>query len=181
MILYYSHNPYIFKDRNHYNSMERGKKTSFILRQFRKKSKRVVNKDLFTEFFYLNKSRKVIEFLNDSTGNLHVETFFKQFLPSEFRDFANVKILNDAEEEITTWYYDEENLVLTVNVNWGFKKQDISVDINIENFLITVISEDGKILRNIDYTLFNDYLISFLSIQSRNLAKAFDLVSGKKR
>lgn len=160
--------------------MERGKKTSFILRQFRRKSKRVVNKDLFTEFFYLNRTRRVIEFLTDYNKSLHVENFFKEFLPAEFRDFVKLKVLNDAEEEISTWYYDEENLVIVINVNWGFKKQEISVDLNIENFVVTSINEDGKILRDVDYTLFNDYLISFLSIQARTLATSFEIISAKK-
>jgi len=79
--------------------MERGKKTSFILRQFKKKSKRIVNKDIFTEFFYINRERRIVEFLlNDE--NLVIETFFKEFLPSEFRDFVSIKALNDVEEEI---------------------------------------------------------------------------------
>jgi hypothetical protein len=160
--------------------MERGKKTSFILRQFRRKSKRVVNKDLFTEFFYLNRSRRVIEFLSDYNKCLHIENFFKEFLPNEFKDFVKLKILNDSEEQINTWYYDEENLVIVVSVNWGFKKQEISIDLNIENFVVTSINEDGKIIRDVDYTLFNDYLISFLSIQSRTLAQSFEIISAKK-
>ncbi|NCC71037.1 hypothetical protein EOM09_05640, partial [bacterium] len=147
--------------------MERGKKTSFILRQFKKKSKRFVKKDFFTEFFYLNKSRRAIEFLENSDGKFIMEHFLKEFLPNDFRDFISLKILNDAEEEIKTWYFDEENLCLVLNVNWGFKKQEISIDLDIENFMVSVIDEEENILRSIDYTLFNDYLISFLTIQTR--------------
>ena len=159
--------------------MERGKKTSFILRQFRRKNKRIVNKDLFTEFFYLNKERRVIEFLHQDE-QLVFEDFFKQFLPEEFREFISVKIFNDMEEDIKTWYYDSENLVIIVNVNWGFKKQEISVDINIENFIITVVDEKGLILRNVDYVMLNDYLISFATLQARNLAESFEKISMKK-
>ena len=39
--------------------MERGKTTSFILKQFKRKTKRVLKKDEFSEFFYFNKDRKV--------------------------------------------------------------------------------------------------------------------------
>lgn len=160
--------------------MERGKKTSFILRQFKKKSKRIVNKDIFTEFFYINRERRVVEFLlNDET--LVIETFFKEFLPAEFRDFASIKVLNDVEEEIKTWYYDNETLVLVIEVNWGFKKQEMSVDIDIENFVVTVIDENGIITRDIDYFLLNDYVISFLTLQARSLAEAFDVLSNKKK
>lgn len=159
--------------------MERGKKTSFILRQFKKKSKRIVNKDIFTEFFYINRERRIVEFLlNDE--NLVIETFFKEFLPSEFRDFVSIKALNDVEEEIKIWYYDNETLVLVIEVNWGFKKQEMSVDIDIENFVVTVIDENGQMTRDIDYTLLNDYVISFLTIQARTLAEAFDVLSKKK-
>ncbi len=160
--------------------MERGKKTGFILRQFRRKSKRIVNKDFFTEFFYLNKQRRVIEFLFDENKTLCVESFFKEFLPVEFREFISIKVMNDVEEEVKTWYFDEENITLVVSVNWGFKKQEISVDLNVENFTVTVIDEDGKILRDVDYTLFNDYIISFLTIQARSLAQVFDTISRKK-
>ena len=97
--------------------MERGKSTNFILRQFRRKSKRVVHKDLFTEFFYLNKGRRVIEFLKNEDKILSIESFFKEFMPQEFKDFVSVKILNDAEEEITSWYYDEENLTIVIKIN----------------------------------------------------------------
>ena len=158
--------------------MERGKKTSFILKQFRKKSKRIVNKDYFTEFFYLNKDRKVIEFLS-SNEILCMETFFKEFIPAEFRDFISFKILNDNEEKIKNWYYDEENLVFVIKVNWGFKKQEISIDLNIENFTVSVISEEGIAIQEVDYTLFNDYLISFLTIQARTLAETFEKLSKK--
>ncbi len=71
--------------------MERGKSTSFILRQFRKKSKRIVHKDLFTEFFYLNRSRRVIEFLETNKKVLALELFFKEFIPNEFKDFISIK------------------------------------------------------------------------------------------
>jgi len=152
--------------------MERGKKTNFILRQFKRKSKKLIKKDFFTEFFYLNRERHVVEFLPQNEI-LTVEYFFKEFLPVEFRDFVEIKILNDQEEEIKTWYFDNENLVLLVRVNWGFKKQEISVDIGIENFIVTAIDENNKVLRDVDYVLLNDYFISFLTIQARTLAQTY--------
>jgi len=158
--------------------MERGKKTGIILRQFRKKNKRAINKDLFTEFFYLNKERRVVEFLlNDSS--IVLEDFFKKFLPSEFREFVKVKVLNDVEEEIRTWYIEEENLVLIIEINWGSKKQEISIELNIENFMITAISEKGQVIREVDYVMLNDYIISFLTRQARNLAETFDVLIKK--
>jgi hypothetical protein len=160
--------------------MERGKSTDFILKQFRKKSKRLVNKDLFTEFFYLNRERSVIEFLTNG-GDLLVNQFFKEFLPSEFRSFASVKIHNDSEEEVKTWYYEEENLILIIDVNWGFKKQEISIEIDIEQFEISVIDEHGEMIKSIDYILLNDYLISFLTLQARNLSQTFEILQNRKK
>ncbi len=159
--------------------MERGEKTSFILRQFRKKSKRVINKDYFTEFFYLNRDRRVVEFLKQE-DKLVINEFFKQFLPEEFRNFVEVRVLNDIEEEINTWFYEQETLVLLLKVNWGFKKQEISIDINIENFMITIIDENEQLIREIDYTLLNDHIISFLTLQARNLAQIFEKIAAKK-
>ncbi|MCA9495601.1 MAG: hypothetical protein KC589_01550 [Nanoarchaeota archaeon] len=156
--------------------MERGKTTSFILKQFKRKTKRVLKKDEFSEFFYFNKDRKVIEFLSHD-DTLSIENFFKAFLPVEFRDFVSVKIMNDHEEKISTWYYNDEDLVVILSVNWGVRKQEISVDVSIDNFVVTSIGEDGTVARDIDYILFNDYIISFFTIQARNLAKTFEKIS----
>lgn len=153
--------------------MERGKKTGFILRQFRRKSKRIVNKDLFTEFFYLNKNRRIIEFLSQDE-TLVYEEFFKQFVPDEMKGFIKVRILNDLEDEINIWYYDAENLTIVIDINWGFKKQEISIDVNIENFCVSAIDQQGVIVREVDYTMLNDYLISFATIQARNISETFE-------
>ena len=123
--------------------MERNEKTQSILRQFKKKSKRVVNNNIFTEFFYLNKDRRVIEFLAQDEDTLLIENFLKHFLPKDFRDFIKLKVLNDFEEETRIWYYDSENLVLVIEVNWGFKKQEISLAIAIDNLNIIVKAERG--------------------------------------
>lgn len=159
--------------------MERGKSTDFILKQFKKKSKRVVKKDLFTEFFYLNRERRVIEFLKHG-NDLAMDIFFKEFIPAEFRQFVQVKVYNDMEEQIKTWFYDEENLVIVLEVNWGSKKQEISVDIDIENFAISIIDQNQHLTRSVDYVMFNDYLISFLTLQARNLAETFDVLAQRR-
>jgi len=157
--------------------MQRGKKTNFILRQFKRKSKKIVNKDYFTEFFYHNKEREIIEFLKDSNGNFIMDSFFKKFIPDEFKEFINVKVYNMNEEEIKLWYYTQEDLVFVINVNWGIKKQEISIEIDIENFEITIIDDKENVSKKIDYVMFNDYLISFLTLQARNLAEAFNKIT----
>lgn len=160
--------------------MERGNNTNFILKQFKKKSKKAINRDFFTEFFYLNKSRSVIEILkNEVNESFPMETFFKEFIPVEFRDFVYLKILNEKEEEIKTWYFDSENLILAIGINWGFKKEEMFVEISIENFEITKIYDKDIISKEIDYTMLNDYFISFLTIQARKLAKKFKKLSSK--
>lgn len=156
--------------------MERSERTNSILRQFRKKSKRVINKDLYTEFFYLNKNRRAIEFLV-LDKELMLEGFLKKFLPNEFKDFVSLKLLNDSEEEIKVWFYDTENLVIVIEVNWGFKKQEISIDLDIENFSITVVDDNENATKDIDYILFNEYLISFLTTQAQSLAQSFEKLS----
>ena len=160
--------------------MERGKRTDFILKQFRRKSKRIVHKDFFTEFFYLNRERRVVEFLTQD-HELTMEHFFKQFLPEEFRAFVQLKILNDVEEEVKTWYYENENLALVILVNWGFKKQEISIDVSIDNFIVTALDEKGQNVRQVDYVLLNDYLISFLTLQARHLSETFENLAAKQR
>ena len=157
--------------------MQRGKKTNFILRQFKRKSKKIVNKDYFTEFFYHNKEREIIEFLKDSNEKLIINTFFKKFIPDEFKEFVNIKIYNMNEEEVRLWYYSQEDLILVINVNWGIKKQEISIGIDIENFEITIIDDKENVSKKIDYLMFNDYIISFLTIQARNLAETFKKIT----
>ncbi|MFW6285576.1 MAG: hypothetical protein ACOC16_00225 [Nanoarchaeota archaeon] len=161
--------------------MERTDKTNSILRQFKKKSKRVINKDFFTEFFYLNRHRRAIEFLFNQ-DELILEEFLKKFLPLEFQDFVELKLLNDSEEEIRTWYYDNENLVLVLKINWGFRKEEISIDVDIENFCVTSINEEGFVFKQIDYYLLNEFIISFITNQANNLSKTFEnIVDNKKK
>jgi hypothetical protein len=160
--------------------MERGKKTSFILRQFKRKVKKVVYKDYFTELFYLNKNRGVIEFLLNDNEELVIDVFFKEFIPTEFREFVQIKLMNIAEEEIRTWYYNDENLVLVVSVNWGIKKEEISIELDITNFVELHIDNLGVVKKEINYTLLNDYLISFLTLKARELAKKFEKISSSK-
>ena len=159
--------------------MERGKSTDFILKQFKRKSKRAVRKDLFTEFFYLNRERRVIEFLKDK-DRLSIEVFFKEFLPKDFRDFVSLKVYNDVEEEIRTWYYDEENIIIVIDVNWGTKKQRISSEIDIDTFTMTVVDHRDSITRSVDYVLLNDHLISFLTSQARALAETYEVLAKRR-
>ena len=158
--------------------MNRSEKTEYILKQFKKRNKKLVNKDLITEFFYLNRSRKAIEFL-ESNGTLIIEDFLKKFLPREFQEFVGIAILSEEEEDIKTWYYNEEGLIIVLRVNWGFKKQEISFDINIENFIVTII--DDTITRTVDYSMFNDYLISLMIRQARSLSEIYTNMLSKRR
>ena len=159
--------------------MERGKTTSFILRQFKRKSKRILSKDSYTELFLVNKERDVVEFLTQD-DNLIVNLFFKEFLPNELKDFVEVKIHNEDEQPIKTWYYNDENLVLIISINWGKKQHEISLDIDIENFAVTFIDENKKSVIKLDYNLLSDHIISFLTIQVRKLAKEFKLITKEK-
>lgn len=160
--------------------MERNDKTTSILRQFRKKSKRIVNKDFFTEFFYLNRNRRAIEFLYDDE-QLILEDFFKKFLPSDFREFVELKILNDSEEEIRTWFYENENMVLLIKINWGFRKEEISIDVDMDNFSVTSIDDKGLVIKQIDYYLVNDFLISFVTNQANALSETFTKLTAKSQ
>ena len=160
--------------------MIRGNETNAILRQFKKKSKKIVNKDIFTEFFYFNKNRRVVEFLRGDDDLLMLNIFFKKLLPSEFREFVELKMLNSSEEVINTWYYDNEDAVIVLKINWGFKKQEISCDIDIDNFNITVLGDNGELVVDVDCELLNEFIISFLTIQARNLSESFSILTSKK-
>ena len=161
--------------------MEREKRTKFILKQFKKKTKRLLQRNNYTEFFFINKERKVIEFLTRDS-QLTLELFFKEFLPREFREFVTIRIFNEVEEEIKTWYYKEEDIVLVFEINWGSKFQEISTHISIEPFIHMVLTQSNTIiLREINYELFNEYVISILMYQAKNLSKIFETINFKKK
>ncbi|MFW5704290.1 MAG: hypothetical protein ACOCXG_00475 [Nanoarchaeota archaeon] len=152
--------------------MEKDKKTSSILKRLKDASNGLVKSEIYTEFFYLNRERKVVEFLKNK-GEFNLETFIKELLPAEFRDFVSLKVLNDDEEEISTWYYEEELAVFVINVNWGVKKEEISLDLNINNFIVAAIDSRGIYERRINLNLLNDFIISFLTIQAKDLKNTF--------
>lgn len=180
-IYYIFENNKLFKWVNYTRVMERGKKTGFILRQFKKKSKRALSKDFFTEFFYLNQKRRVVEFLFSENDSLIIEDFLKEFLSEELKDFVSLRVLNDNEEEIQTWYYPTEDLTLAIHIDWGDKSQEISINVNIENFVVTTINEDEKVNTQIDYTLLNDFIISFLTTKGRELSEIFNKLKINKK
>ena len=161
--------------------MEREEKTKFILKQFKKKSKRLLQRNNYTEFFFVNKDRKVIEFLTREK-ELALTLFFKEFLPKEFKEFVIIKIFNEMEEEIKTWYYGEEDIVLVLEINWGSKFQEISTHISIDSFIHSIFTQNNTIvLREVNYELFNEYLISVMMYQARNLSKIFESISFRKK
>lgn len=160
--------------------MERTKSTNSVLRQFRKKSKRVLNKDLYTEFFYLNRNRKVIEFLS-SGESLLIDDFFKEFVPEDFRDFVSVEVHNDSEEKINSWFFDIEDMVIVIKIDWGFRKEELSVDVDIDNFIVTSVDEKGNAFQQVDYRLLNEFIISFLINQSKILSESYDKISKRRK
>jgi hypothetical protein len=141
--------------------MDFDKKTTAILKKLRKTSKDLIKKEIYTEFFYLNRERKVIEFLKYKNQFI-LELFLKELLPEDFREFISFKLLNDEEEEIQTWYYEDELSVLVISVNWGLKKEEISIDLNINNFVVASIDSENIYERRINHNLFNDFMISYM-------------------
>lgn len=137
-----------------------------------------MHKNLFTEFFYFNEDRKVIEFLsNDSV--LLIEHFFKESIPKNFREFIEIVILNESEESVKTWFYDTENIDIIIKVNWGFEQQEISLELDVESFYVMVINNSKSFVKNIDIILLNDFIISFLTNQAKSLSQSFDLLVEK--
>ena len=149
------------------------KKEKLILGKIRKKSKKIIEKQVFTEFFFINKNRKVIEFLKDN-NETNLEFFFKNLIKEEFRPFVKLKIYNCSEEEIETWYYDEENLVLAIEINFGKKKQQNSIEININNFVLTSLDNWENSIIFIDFKLLNNFLITFLKSESEKISRVFN-------
>ena len=150
-----------------------GEKINNILRKLKRKSKKLVKDDIYTEFFYFNKNRRIIEFL-EQDGVLVMETFFKKFIQKELSEFIRIKILNDNEEEIKNWYFEEEDLVILISINWGNKKQEISVDISIDNFITTIINSNKEVFKEVDYNLLNSFIISFLELRSKNISLIYN-------
>jgi hypothetical protein len=160
--------------------MERTKNTTSVLRQFRKKSRRVLNKDLYTEFFYLNRNRKVVEFLADGE-NLLISDFFKEFLPIDFRDFVSVELHNDDEDKINAWFFDMEDLVIVIKIDWGFRKEEVSIDVDIDNFVVTSVDGEGNSFQQVDYRLLNEFIISFLINQAKVLSESYEKILQRRK
>jgi len=131
----------------------------------------------FTEFFLINEERKVIEFLKEK-NELLMSKFLKELLPRELEPFCYVKLLDDCGEEINCWYYEEESILLNVSVISGQENFELSIELDIELFMISVYMDDIICMKNVDVELFSNYLINFLSIQAKHLSKLYS--SGKK-
>jgi len=144
-----------------------------ILKKFKKKSIRTLKKETYTEFFYLNKSRRVIEFLVDENDELLLNKFFKEFLPREIKDFCDLELFVDDEEEIRSWYYEDENLILKIIIKWGINIQEIFTEVDIDNFMVSLINNEDLLIKNIDIELFKNYLINFVINQAESISKSY--------
>lgn len=154
-------------------------KINNLLRKFKKKSKKILSKDKYTEFFIINTQRQVIEFVCDEEEKLLISSFFEEFLPNEFKDFCKLSIVNEMNEEISKWYYDEEDLSIKMSINWGTNKQEISSIIDIENFFITLSANEEVYARSIDIDLLNNYIVNLVTTQAMHISKIYKKVFGK--
>jgi len=151
-----------------------------ILKKFKKKSLKSIKKETYTEFFYLNKSRRVLEFLVDEKDELLLNKFFKEFLPTEIREFCDLELLVD-DEEVRSWYYEDENLILKIVIKWGVNSQEIFVEVDIENFMVSLVNNEDFLVKNIDVDLFKNYLINFLINQTESLSKSYQKILGENK
>ncbi len=152
------------------------KKVNDLLRRLRKKSKKALLLNTYTEFFAINTRRKVIEFLTNNRDELLYNVFFKEFLPREIKDFCNLRIVNDVGEEIRNWYYDDENLLIKVDINWGFGKQEIAIEIDVDNFCVSLFKDEEVVARNVDIELLSEFLVSFAVLQAEKIAITYNKI-----
>ncbi len=149
-----------------------------LLKKFKKKSKRTLKKEIFTEFFFLNKNRKVIEFLLDESENLLLNNFFKELLPKEIKEFCELKLVSD-DEEVKTWYYDDENLIIKIDILWGINKQEMFLELDIDNFTINNIKNESFLFKYVDVDLLRNYLINFVINVSKKISKDYNAIKKK--
>lgn len=155
------------------------RKLDSLLRKYKRKTKKSLRKETYTEFFYVNTHRKVIEFLSDENEELLLNKFLKEFLPSEIKEFCELGLFNEMDEEIKNWYYENETLIIKIQVKWGFSTQDLVLDIDIENFYVNLYKNGELSGKNIDIELLNNFLINYIISQSENISKIYDSI--KKR
>lgn len=146
----------------------------YSLKKIRRKAQKAVKNQQFTEFFVLNKQRKVIEFLLTTDNRNLLDIFFKNLVPEELKDFVSVKLRDDSEEIINHWYFEKEVLVIVLSIDWGDNKQDISIELDSEQFEMLILNSSGLNIKVLDYKLLNDFLINFLKRQAESVTKTFN-------
>lgn len=155
--------------------MEYSNNFESALKKSHQRAKKAIHNQRFTEFFVMNEQRKVIEFLLTTKDKLLLEYYFLELLPDELRSFATLEIKNEAEENITHWYFNDELIVLLFKIDWGNSKQEISVEIDSEQFEALITSKDSSFgVRFFDYRLCNEFLKSVIKSQADMISSSFE-------
>ena len=145
------------------------------LKKSQQKAKKAIQNQRFTEFFVMNEQRKVIEFLLTTKDNLLLEYYFLNLLPEELREFASLEIKNEAEENINHWYFNDELIILLFKIDWGDNKQEISMEIDSEQFETLITNKESVFgIRFFDYKLCNEFLKSVIKSQAYMISKSFE-------
>lgn len=145
------------------------------LKKSQQKAKKAVLNQRFTEFFVMNEQRKVIEFLLTTKDKLILEYYFLNLLPEELRQFASLEIKNESEENINHWYFNDELIILLFKVDWGNSKQEISMEIDSEQFEVLITNVDSLFgVRYFDYKLCNEFLKNVIKSQANMISKSFE-------
>lgn len=144
------------------------------LKKSQQKAKKAIQNQRFTEFFVMNEQRKVIEFLLTTKDNLLLEFYFLELLPEELRDFATLEIKNEAEENINHWYFNDELIVLLFRIDWGDSKQEISMEIDSEQFEVLITNMESIGIRYFDYKLCNEFLKNVVKSQADMISNSFN-------
>ncbi|MFT4244663.1 MAG: hypothetical protein ACMXYB_04400 [Candidatus Woesearchaeota archaeon] len=143
------------------------------LRKTKQEAKKAVHNNNYTEFFMLNEQRRVIELLVTSKKKTLLEFYFLQLIPEEIRDFVNLYVKNDIEEEIHHWYFEDEVLVLVFSIDWGDSKQETSIEIDSEQFQFLTLNQNGVGIKFLDYKLCNEFFKQILHSQASMVTKMF--------
>ena len=146
------------------------------LKKVKQKAQKAIRNRDFTEFFVLNKQRKVIEFLLTTQEKLLLEFYLHSLIPEEMREFVHLELRNEEEEKIIHWYFDEELVIFVLHIDWGDNKQEISIEVDSEQFEVLVANSGDLGIRILDYKMLNDFMVSFIRKQAEMISNTFNSI-----
>ena len=164
--------------------MKKNNNFDSALKKLKAQAKKSINKQNITDFFVLNKQRKVIEFLLTTEEQLLLTYYLKSLVPEELVNFIDLRLKNELEEEIVHWYFEEEIIIVEISIDWGNQKQTISIEVDTEQFEMLIEYDSSLQVKALDYTMLSDFLSQFVQRQAKMITEVFEgikLKNSKKK